>query len=116
MAPDGLQMGSRWAPGGLQIALQEELFKGHALYQQTPDQPQSGRYLKCYEHIIKIRKIKYYKHAILASTSLHEPPQTEQQIYSQTPDQPQSGRYLISYYIKLYYIIIILILYYIILH
>ena len=40
-----LQMGSRWAPGGLQIALQEELFKGHALYQQTPDQPQSGRYL-----------------------------------------------------------------------
>ena len=41
MAPDGLQM----APGGLQIALQEELFKGQTLYKQTPDQPQSGRYL-----------------------------------------------------------------------
>ena len=48
MAPDGLQM----APGGLQIAVQEELFKGHALYQQTPDQPQGGRYLHVSQYVI----------------------------------------------------------------
>ena len=28
-------------------ALQEGFFKGPALYKQTPDQPQSGRYVKC---------------------------------------------------------------------